>query len=68
MSRRELEVLRLMALGWDTLRIAAQLGVSRHTVRNHIRNLCNKLGGSTKLNAVLRGISLGILSVGRSSK
>ena len=66
LSRRELEVLRLMALGWDTLRIAAQLGISRHTVRNHIRNLRNKLGASTKLDAVLRGISLGILSVGRS--
>ena len=66
LSRRELEVLRLVALGWNTLRIAAQLGISRHTVRNHIRNLRNKLGASTKLDAVLRGISLGILSVERS--
>ena len=68
LSQRELEVLRLMALGWDTPRIAARLAISRHTVRNHIRNLRNKLGASTKLDAVLRGISLGILSVGRSSK
>ena len=68
LSRRELEVLRLVALGWDTLRIAAQLAISRHTVRNHIRNLRNKLGASTKLDAVLRGISLGILSVERSFK
>ena len=68
LSRRELEVLRLVALGWDTPRIAARLAISRHTVRNHIRNLRNKLGASTKLDAVLRGISLGILSVGRSSK
>ena len=68
LSRRELEVLRLVALGWDTLRIAAQLGISRHTVRNHIRNLRNKLGASTKLDAVLRGMSLGILSVEHSPK
>ena len=66
LSQRELEVLRLVALGWDTPRIAAQLGISRHTVRNHIRNLRNKLGASTKLDAVLRGISLGILSVEHS--
>ena len=68
LSRREMEVLRLVALSWETLRITAQLGISRHTVRNHIRNLRNKLGASNKLDAVLRGISLGILSVGRSSK
>ena len=68
LSRREMEVLRLVALGWDTPRIAARLGISRHTVRNHIRNLRNKLGASTKLDAVLRGISLGILSVGRPPK
>ena len=66
LSQRELEVLRLMALGWDTPRIATRLAISRHTVRNHIRNLRNKLGASTKLDAVLKGISLGILSVERS--
>ena len=61
LSRRELEVLRLMALGLGIRpRIAARLAISRHTVRNHIRNLRNKLGASTKLDAVLRGISLGI--------
>ena len=66
LSRREMEVLRLVALGWDTRRIAARLGISRHTVRNHIRNLRNKLGASTKLDAVLRGLWLGIISVGGS--
>ena len=48
LSRRELEVLRLVALGWDTPRIAAELGISRHTVRNHIRNLRHKLNATTK--------------------
>ena len=63
---RELEVLRLVALGWDTRHIAARLGISRHTVRNHIRNLRDKLGASTKLDAVLRSPRLGIISVGGS--
>ena len=63
LSRRELEVLRLVALGWQTPRIAVQLGISPHTVRNHIRNLRNKLKASTKLNAVLKGLRLGIISV-----
>ena len=63
LSRRELEVLRLVALGWETTRIANQLDISQHTVRNHIRNLRNKLSASTKLDAVVKGLRLGIISV-----
>lgn len=66
LSRRELEVLRLVALGWETPRIASDLGISRHTVRNHIRNLRNKLNAPTKLDAVVKGIRMGILPMGRS--
>lgn len=61
LSRRELEVLRLMAQGWDTQRIADDLGISRHTVRNHIRNLRQRLNASTKLDAVVKGLRQGIL-------
>ncbi len=63
LTHRELDVLRLVALGWDTPRIAGELGISRHTVRNHIRNLRQKLGASTKLEAVVTGIRLGILPI-----
>ena len=68
LSRRELEVLRLVALGTETPRIATELGISRHTVRNHIRNLRHKLGASTKLDAVVKGIRLGILIMGRTAE
>ena len=68
LSRRELEVLRLVALGWETRRIANQLTISSHTVRNHIRNLRNKLSASTKLDAVVKGLRLGIISVGRPAR
>ena len=67
LSRRELEVLRLVALGWETPRIATDLGISRHTVRNHIRNLRHKLNAPTKLDAVVKGIRMGILPMGRQS-
>ena len=67
LTLRELDVLRLVALGWDTPRIAAELGISRHTVRNHIRNLRQKLRASTKLEAVVIGIRSGILPIGQES-
>ncbi len=62
LTPRELDVLRFMGLGWDTPSIAAELGISRHTVRNHIRNLRQKLGAGTKLEAVITGLRLGLLS------
>ena len=61
LSRREIEVLQHVALGWDTPRIANELAISRHTVRNHIRNLRQRLNASTKLEAVLTAMRLGIL-------
>ena len=60
-------MLRLIALGWDTPKIAGELGISRHTVRNHIRNLRQKLKANTKLDAVVTGIRLGILPISRLS-
>ena len=65
LTGREVEVLRLVALGRDTARISQELGISQHTVRNHIRNLRHKLNATTKLDAVVEGIRLGILSVDR---
>ena len=61
LTRRELEVLRLVALGWDTARIAEELGVSVHTALNHIRNFRQKLDAQNKLEAVVTAVRLGIL-------
>ena len=61
LTARELEVLRLVALGRTTPEIAQELAISSHTVLNHIRNLRRKLDAPTKLEAVLTAIRLGIL-------
>lgn len=61
LSPRELEVLRLVSLGRATPRIATELGISPHTVRNHIRHFRHKLNATTKLDAVVTAIRLGIL-------
>ena len=39
----QMDVLRLLTLGWDTAHIGAELGVTDHTVRNYITNLRVKL-------------------------
>ncbi len=52
LTRREAEVLQLLASGLATPRIAEILGVSRTTVRNHIEHLLAKLGVHSKLEAL----------------
>ena len=64
LTPRELEVLRLVSLGRKTPQIADELGLSYHTVRNHIRHCRRKLGATTKLDAVLTAMRRGILPVG----
>ena len=43
LTEREIEVLKLVALGHENAQIAAQLGVSESTVRNHVANILTKL-------------------------
>ena len=43
LTEREIEVLKLVALGHDNAQIAQQLGVSESTVRNHVANILTKL-------------------------
>jgi PAS domain S-box-containing protein len=52
LTPRELEVLRLIAGGANTRVIAARLGVSPATVRNHVQSLLGKLGVHSRLEAV----------------
>ena len=61
LTRRELEVLRLVALGRSTPEISRELAISSHTVLNHIRNFRRKLDAATKLEAVVTAIRLGLL-------
>lgn len=53
LSRRELEVLRLLAAGRNTREIATTLTVSPFTARNHIGNLQRKLGARSRVEAIV---------------
>ena len=49
---RELEILSLLALGLTGQQIATDLGISRETVRVHIRNAMQTLGAQTRVQAI----------------
>ncbi len=61
LTPREQEVLSLLASGLDTDKVATRLGVSRHTLRTHIRNLMAKLGARTRPQAVAEGLRRGLI-------
>jgi LuxR family maltose regulon positive regulatory protein len=62
LSKRELEVLPLIAEGLTNEEIAARLFLSLHTVKVHARNIYAKLAVTNRTQAVARARALGILS------
>jgi DNA-binding NarL/FixJ family response regulator len=61
LSRREIDVLRLLACGCTYTQIADRLGVSLHTVASHIKNLYRKLDVHSSRAAVWRAFQLRML-------
>lgn len=61
LTRRERDVLRLLANGHSNREIAAHLGTSEGTVKNHCSNIFSKLGVRDRTRAVLRALQLGVL-------
>ena len=60
LSRRETEVLNLLAKGLSNKEIAQALRISAHTVRNHLANIYPKLGVHSRLEALLKVQSDGL--------
>ena len=52
LTRRELEILRVIATGLNTKHVAERLHVSPATIRNHVQNILGKLGAHSRLEAV----------------
>ncbi|MFL5459842.1 MAG: response regulator transcription factor [Gemmatimonadales bacterium] len=61
LTRRELSVLRLVALGLGNKEIASQLGISTHTVKYHLASLLAKLGVHSRTEAVTMGLRKGLV-------
>jgi two-component system NarL family response regulator len=53
LTPRELEVLRHVAEGATNREVAGRLGISENTVKNHVRNILEKLRLHTRMEAVL---------------
>jgi len=63
LSHREREVLSLVAEGMNNRSIAESLFISENTVKNHIRNIHEKLGVHSRMEAVVRAVREGVLQI-----
>ena len=68
LSRRELEVFKLMAQGISNSDIAAKLGIGKRAVRGHIAQLLLKVGCNERTQAVFEAFQRGIVHVGEAAK
>lgn len=53
LTERELEVLRLVAKGLNNREVAKELFISENTVKNHVRNILEKLQLHSRMEAVM---------------
>jgi DNA-binding NarL/FixJ family response regulator len=63
LSKREIEVLRLLTKGNTDQDIARKLVVSEVTIRTHIGRIIAKLGLHTRVQAALYGLRSGMVSL-----
>lgn len=63
LTRREMQLLKLLARGYTYREVAEDLNVSSHTVNSHIKNLYRKLSVKTKNEAVFAATRQGLLDM-----
>ncbi len=63
LTRRQLEVLKLVAEGMENTQIASQLGISQRTARSHVSSVLSRLGVENRTQAAVTAVRRGLLAV-----
>jgi DNA-binding NarL/FixJ family response regulator len=61
LTKREIEILRLMAGGYSNREIAEALGTAEGTIKNHASSILSKLGVRDRTRAVLKALERGYI-------
>jgi len=64
LTGREIEVLQLVAQGYTSREIGEKLYISENTVKNHVRNILDKLGLHSRNEAVLYALRENLIDLG----
>ena len=63
LTRRELEVLGLMATGMKNREISAALSITQGTVKIHVHNILSKLDVNSRTAAITKAVTEHLLSI-----
>jgi DNA-binding NarL/FixJ family response regulator len=61
LSKRELEILKLLIEGRSNTEIATTLYLSPNTIKTHIRGILNKLSVENRIQAAVAAVRMGLL-------
>ena len=61
MTRREVEVLRLVAAGMKNSEIGTALSIAQGTVKMHVHNILSKLGVNSRTGAMAKALEQKLL-------
>jgi len=64
LSKREREILSLVAKGSSNKEIARDLHISTNTVKVHLRNIFTKVGANSRTEAAMYAVNTGIVDIG----
>lgn len=67
LTDREKEVLQLVARGWPNKLIAEDLNLTEGTVKVHISNILDKIGVSTRTEAAIWALQMGLVSLDKAA-
>jgi DNA-binding NarL/FixJ family response regulator len=63
LTPREIEILQYIAQGFLNKQIAAELGISEQTIKNHVTSILRKLNANARTEAVVVAIRQGLISI-----
>jgi two-component system response regulator DegU len=63
LTPREIEILRYIAQGFLNKQIAAELGISEQTIKNHVTSILRKLNANARTEAVVVAIKQGLIKL-----
>jgi DNA-binding NarL/FixJ family response regulator len=63
LTSREMEILNCLALGLLNKQIAAQLGISEQTIKNHVTSILRKLNANARTEAVVLALKQGLITI-----
>lgn len=63
LAPREIEVLQVLATGMSTEEAAAQLGISVHTLRTHLKKAMTKMDARSKVEVIIQALRSGLIQL-----